>query len=135
MNMKLLTTLMAVCAIFSFSFGQNIKVNNPPETFSLRAVGTKTLGSDSGWRVGFAFPVLNFRETNNNKELATLDIWAMTDTDRVKRAFLGAGLNFNIYNSKHMTMGLTGGWSADFSNLERISEGRWSVGATLGFRF
>lgn len=131
---KKLMTVMAVFGLVSAVMAQDVKLDPVPNTISVKPVVVRTLGNDANWRSGFAFPVMNLRD-NKTRKFATLDAWMMTDMKDFRGLYLGAGLDFPIFERKHMRVGLNAGWSADFGNLEHVKEGRWSLGASITFRF
>lgn len=137
-NMKnFFVTILALFAV-SNVMAQNVRFDNPPDTVSVTSLAVRGIGSDhSEWRSGLAFPVMNFRDGNRQgyPAFATGNVWVMSDTAAFRNMFLGAGFDVTLMDRKNMRLGLTAGWSADFSNLEHIRNGSWGVGPTLTIRF
>ncbi len=137
MMKKFLLITVALLGIVG-AFAQDVKFDSPPNTISVQTTGVRTFGSDGNdWRAGLAFPFLNMRagKVAGNPTFATLDGWVLTDVRDIKRLYLGGGIDFPLYERKHVRVGLTGGYSADFSNLEKIRDGAWGIGVTLAIRF
>lgn len=133
---KLFLVLLGAVAIVS-AYAQDIRMNAPPDTVTVKAVGVRSISNnDNSWRVGLGFPVLQFRDRNtlNASPNATADLWVLTDARDVRTPYLGGGLDFRVYERKHMRLGFTAGWSGDFSDLEHVKSSRWSVGASLAFK-
>lgn len=138
MMKKLMISLLLAIVGITTVVGQDIKFDSPPNTISVKAAGVRSFADDGNdWRAGLAFPFLNLRagKVAGHPTFATLDGWILTDARDLRRLYLGAGLDFPLYEKKHVRLGLTGGYSADFSNLEKIRNGAWGVGLTLAIRF
>jgi len=117
---------------------QDIRVDDPPSTISVKTVAVRPVGNNGNdWRAGLGFPVLSLRNGREEEypTVASIDAWVLSDAKDFRRVFLGAGLDVPLLERKHMRVGLVGGWSADFANLEQVRDGRWGVGASLTIRF
>jgi hypothetical protein len=129
--------MLALIGVTS-ALAQDIRFDNPPSTVSVTPVAVYGLGrNNNDWRAGLALPVLNFRDGRRAgyPTFATGNIWILTDAKALRRTYFGAGLDVTLVERKNMRLGLTAGWSADFSNLEHVRDGRWGVGPTLTIRF
>lgn len=127
---KLFLTLMLALGIGT-AMAQDIKLPAPPRTIEVTAI---TVRSATDWRTGLALSILPLRDSKGHV-FANLDVWALTNTERWNRTYLGLGLRVPVWHSHQVTLSVVGGWSADFSRLRHINNGAWSVGVALGIRF
>lgn len=125
-------------ALLSISFAQDIKVSPPSPTFMVKSVTLKSVDRHTNdWRTGLGFSILNIRngDKTDNSSIANLDLLVLTDAKDFKKLYLGSALDFPIFERKYLRVGVSLGWSADFSNFERIKNSNWGVGASVTLRF
>jgi hypothetical protein len=141
-GMKKLFTLLGLCTLFlaaNTAVAQEIKVTGPASVVELKTVAVR--GFDEGInnrnRAGVAFPILNFRnmEEVNSPTFMTVDFWALTDMEDARYPYLGAGVSVPVYSARNFGLGLTAGWSANFSDFQNITDRQWSAGVNLTIRF
>ncbi len=134
--MKKLLIIVAALGAASMCLAQNLRLDRAPDTLTLKPIAVREF-ENSSWRTGLAFPIFNLRDgkVSGYPSVATVDAWVLSDASDFKSTFLGAGLDVPVFTGKNMRLGLAAGWSANFSNLEHIDQGRWGVGASLTIRF
>jgi hypothetical protein len=137
MKNKLITLITAAVLMITVAFAQDVKLTDTPSTVSIKPVAVRNIHDNHDWRTGLAFEVLNFRDGQRigYPTFATADVWVLSDAADFKSLFLGAGVDFPLFHSKHLSAGVTFGYSADFADLERIRRSAWSIGLSASFRF
>lgn len=125
---KMILAVTLLIAAVTASFAENTATTE----LNASVVGVRTLGDDAHWRIGISLPVFEYFD----KRSATgANVWVLTDAEDMRRLFVGGGISGTLYRSRNFDFGLTAGWSADFSDIERVKDGRWAVGAFASLKF
>lgn len=108
--------------------GISLVVSSYANSITVRPTLVRDFNTNS-YRAGLSAPI---KDLNYG---FSLDGWLLARSPEFTTSYLGLGISRNLFERDNFSLGVTGGWSGNFSNLKNITEGSWGVGVVASFSF